>query len=62
MTRKQIDQMIKASELQLANARRNLRQILENDEARGQEIKWSKMLIGHKDLLDILKNLKADDE
>lgn len=62
MTRKEIDNLIKSSEGQVQYALRNLRQILEQDKARGQEIRWTKLLISHKDLIEVLKRLKADDE
>lgn len=62
MTRKEIDNLIRISEGQVQYALRNLRQILEHDEARGQEVRWAKLLIGHKDLIEVLKKLKADDE
>ena len=62
MTRKQIDNLIRISEGQVQYALRNLRQILEHGEARGQEVRWTKLLIGHKDLIEVLKKLKADDE
>lgn len=62
VTRKEIDNLIKISEEQVQYALRNLRQILEHGEAQGQEVRWTKLLIGHKDLIDVLKKLKADDE
>lgn len=62
MTRKEIDNLIKSSELQVEYALRNLRQILEHGEAKGQEVRWTRLLIGHKDLIEVLKKLKADDE
>lgn len=62
MTQKEIDNLIRISEGQVEYAIRNLRQILEHGEARGQEIRWTKLLIGHKDLVEVLKRLKADDE
>lgn len=60
MTRKEIDNMIRISEGQVQYALHNLRRILEHDEARGQEVRWTRLLIGHKDLIDVLKKLKAD--
>lgn len=62
MTRKEINNMISISEGQVQHALHHLRQILEHGEARGQEVRWSKLLIGHKDLIAVLRNLKADDE
>ena len=62
MTRKEIDNLIKISQGQVEYALRNLRQIVEHDEAKGQEVRWTKLLIGHKDLIEVLKRLKADDE
>lgn len=62
MTRKEIDNLIRISEGQVQYALHNLRQILEHGEARGQEVRWTKLLIGHKDLIEALKQLKADDE
>ncbi len=62
MTRKEIDKLIKISEGQVEYALRNLRRILEQDEAREQETRWTKLLIGHKDLIEVLKQQKADDE
>lgn len=59
MTRKEIDNMIRISEGQVQYALHNLRRILEHDEARGQEVRWTKLPIGHKDLIDVLKKLKA---
>jgi len=60
VTRKEIDNMIRISEGQVQYALHNLRRILEHDEARGQEVRWTRLLIGHKDLIDVLKKLKAD--
>lgn len=54
--------MIRISEGQVQYALHNLRHILEHGEARGQEVRWTKLLIGHKDLIEVLKKLKADDE
>lgn len=62
MTRKEIDDMIRISEGQVQYALHNLRRILEHGEASGQEVRWTKLLIGHKDLIEVLKKLKADDE
>ena len=62
MTRKEIENLIKVSESQADLARKNLRQILGKDEANGREIRWVNLLIGHKDLIEVLKSLKADDE
>jgi len=62
MTRKEIDRLIDVSEGQVEYALRNLRQILEHDEARGQEVRWTRLLIGHKYLIEFLKQQKADDE
>jgi len=62
VTRKEIDNLIKISQGQVEYALRNLRQIVEHDEAKGQEVRWTKLLIGHKDLIEVLKRLKADDE
>ncbi len=62
MIRKEIDNMIRTSEGQVQSALHNLRRILEHGEARGQEVRWTKLLIGHRDLIEVLRNLKADDE
>lgn len=38
------------------------RQSVGSAKRRGQEVRWTKLLIGHKDLIEVLKKLKADDE
>lgn len=62
MTRKQITEMLGIHFQQREIALRNLRGILETSEARGQEVRWSRLLIIHTAMIEWLEGLKPDDE
>jgi hypothetical protein len=62
MTRKQIESLIKTHESHRDYALDTLRRILTEGESQGQEIRWTRLYITHRAMVEALKEEKADDE